>query len=124
MTSRDELLNRYRDLSAKGAAQVAEASDVEILPPGATYVHEQAIELLDELLSIVPSDAGISGKLVTALRRAKPMLLRDFAKVPPDQIILFCHELAARMRRIGEPPIEAGAAADARDAGEPESASA
>lgn len=99
--TRAELLARYQQLGGAPGAELAAsapASGVASSGPGQpTAVHRAAVELLDELLNLVPHDAQPFGSIIKNLRRLEPMLLRDFAKVPEENVALFLHELGQRM---------------------------
>lgn len=94
--TRDALLARYRNLGADPATLPAPVAPVVV-----TDVHREVVALLDELLGFVPADAGPFGGLTRMLRRLEPALLRDFAKVPPDQVVMFLHQLGHRMLAVG-----------------------
>lgn len=92
--TRADLLARYRNIGTGPAAAVSPPATV-------SPIHREVIALLDELLSFVPADAGPFGGLTKMLRRLEPALLRDFAKVPPDQVALFLRQLGERMMAVG-----------------------
>lgn len=98
--TRDDLLARYRSIGS-GSPHVA------LVAPVVTDVHREVIALLDELLGFVPADAGPFGGLTRMLKRLEPALLRDFSKVPPDQVVLFLHQLGHRMLAVGGAPANA-----------------
>jgi hypothetical protein len=99
--SRESILARYRDLDAQAAEVDGLAPSV--LPEAAvpTEVHRQVLALLDELLDLMPADAGPAALLLRTLRRAEPMLLADFAQVPPEALVSFLHGLGDRFHAIG-----------------------
>lgn len=88
----DRLMAKYDNL-AEHAPEAAAA-----LP---TRVHEEVIELLDELLSLVPPAAGPLGHALTLVKRLRPVLLREFATVPPEKIIEGLHAIGSRMLAVG-----------------------
>lgn len=95
--NRAQLLARYR---AIGTAEAAKVAPAPVSVP--TAAHREVVALLDELLGMVPADgAGPFGGMLKTLRRLEPMLLRDFAKVPEDQVVAFLHHLGHRMLAVG-----------------------
>jgi hypothetical protein len=101
--TRGQLLARYRQIGADSEHVRAELAPAPVITP----VHRQVVALLDELLGFVPADAGPFGGLTRMLKRLEPALLRDFAKVPPEQVVAFLHELGHRMLAVGEVPTDA-----------------
>jgi len=97
-------LDRFRDLDAAADEMLGatpNAGTVEA-DDDATEVHRQVIELLNELLGLLnDAPSGPLLTLVRLLKRCEPMLLKDFSKVPPEQITMFLHELGRRMLRVG-----------------------
>lgn len=92
----DQLLVRYKELG-KVPATAAPHAPARAAVAGPTPVHVAAVELLHELLAMVPSDAQPFSGIVRNMRHLEPLLLRDFAKVPPENVALWLHELGAKM---------------------------
>lgn len=94
------VLDRYAEMDRAVAAQDGRPP-AEIVAP--TDVHRQVVELLDEMLGMIPSATGPAGTLLRTLRAAEPLLLADFAKVPAEALVEFLHGLGDRFKSIGAP---------------------
>lgn len=74
-------------------------------------MHDRTIAVLTRMLaSVSGNDHGPGGMLLKALKSAQPILLRDFRKVPAEQVVKFTHDLAMELLSIGEPGTEATSA--------------
>jgi len=103
-------LDQFRQLDADSDAMLGITAHAAVaLPddPEITDVHRQVVALLDELLGLLgEAPKGPLLTLVRLLRHVEPTLLKDFAKVPPDQIQLFLNELGRKLLSVGNEPAE------------------
>lgn len=94
---RRDLMRRYDEL-AERVPSLDEAAQHVVLP---TRVHAEVIDLLDELLGMVPANSGPVGHALKLLHRTRPVLLREFASVPPEKIVEGLHAIGSRMLAVG-----------------------
>lgn len=111
MTATSRVMRKYEELNHDADALLgigpgpAAAPEPPALP---TRVHVETIALVDELLGRLDASAtsgpSVFSPMVRALHALRGRVVKDFAKVPPDQIKAFLHELGRKMLAVGADP--------------------
>jgi hypothetical protein len=83
----------------RGAFRAARGEPTEPAPMP-TRAHREVMQLLDELLGLVPANSGPMSIVMRSFKTMRPKLMADFARSNPEPVVLWLHQLGRRLSAL------------------------